>query len=174
MITDKMEKALNSQIEMEAYASFLYLSMASWCDQQGMEGTSQFFYRQAAEEHDHMMGIFKYVLEMDGRALVPSVAQPPHEFKTVQSIFADVYVHEQKVTKAINALVDLATKENDHSTHNFLQWYVTEQREEEALMRSILDKLKLIGDGPQSLYFIDKEITQLNAQASAQSETPRP
>jgi ferritin len=168
MLSEKMEAALNEQINMEAYASFFYLSIASWCEHQGLEGTAQFFYRQSAEEHDHMMRIFRYVLEMDRRAIAPPIEQPPIEFKGIQTIFDDVYAHEQKVTKSINNLVDLANKENDHSTHNFLQWYVTEQREEEALIRNILDKLKLIGDGPQSLYFIDKEITEINAQAASQ------
>lgn len=168
MLSEKMESALNDQIAMEGYASFLYLSMASWCEFHGMEGTSQFFYRQATEEHDHMMRIFRYVLEMDSKAIVPAIAQPPTQFKSIQSIFDDVYAHEQKVTASINQLVTLAAEENDHSTHNFLQWYVSEQREEEALIRSILDKLKLIGDGPQSLYFIDKEITQINTQVQAQ------
>lgn len=166
MLSEKMAAALNDQVSMEAYASSLYLSMASWCDHQGLEGTSQFFYRQSAEEHDHMMRIFKYILEMDNRAIVPSVNQPPKEFTSIQSIFDEVYTHEQKVTKSINKLVNLANEENDHSTHNFLQWYVTEQREEEVLIRNILDKLKLIGDGPQSLYFIDKEITDINTQTS--------
>lgn len=166
MLSEKMEAALNQQIGMEAYASFLYLSMASWCEHQGLEGTSQFFYRQSVEEHDHMMRVFKYVLEMDKRAIVPAVEQPPVNFASIQSIFQDVYAHEQKVTSAINKLVNLANEENDHSTHNFLQWYVTEQREEEVLIRNILDRLRLIGDGPQSLYFIDKEITEINAQTA--------
>ncbi len=164
MLSKKMESALNTQIELEAYASFLYLAMASWCDEQGMEGSTQFFYRQSAEENDHMMRIFRYVLEMDGKAIVPAVKRPPTSFKSIQQVFQDVYLHEQKVTKAINDLVDLSNKENDHSTHNFLQWYVAEQREEEALMRSILDKVNLIGKGPQSLYFIDKEIIAINSQ----------
>lgn len=166
MLTSKMEKALNDQIGMEGYASFLYLSMASWCEDQGMEGTAEFFYRQAAEEHDHMMRIFRYVLEMDGKSIVPKIDKPPHDFEDIQTIFNDVYAHEQKVTRAINELVDLANKENDHTTHNFLQWYVAEQREEEALVRGILDKIKLIGDGAQSLYFIDKEVTIINEQAA--------
>jgi ferritin len=166
MLSEKMEAALNQQIGMEAYASFLYLSMAAWCEHQGLEGTSQFFYRQSVEEHDHMMRIFKYVLEMDKRAIVPAVEQPPVNFASIQSIFQDVYAHEQKVTSAINKLVNLANEENDHSTHNFLQWYVTEQREEEVLIRNIRDRLRLIGDGPQSLYFIDKEITEINAQTA--------
>ncbi len=167
MLSKKMESALNRQIELEAEASFLYLSMASWCDQQGMEGCTQFFYRQSAEENGHMMRIFRYVLEMDGKAVVPAIRKPPMSFKSIQQVFNDVYAHEQKVTSSIGALVELSNQESDHITHNFLQWYVSEQREEEALMRSILDKVNLIGEGPQSLYFIDKEIVEINSQLTS-------
>ncbi len=162
MLENKIEQALNDQIAMEGYASFLYLSMASWCEQQGLEGTSQFFYRQSAEEHDHMMRIFRYILEMDGKAVSPEVKQPPQKFESIQKIFDDVYEHEQKVTRSISKLVELADEMDDHTTYQFLQWFVLEQREEETLVRSILDKLKIIGDGPQSLYFIDKEVTMIN------------
>ncbi len=167
MLSKKMESALNAQIELEAYASFLYLSMASWCDVQGMEGATEFFYRQSEEERSHMMRIFRYILEMDGHAVVPAIKKPPMSFESIQQVIKDVYKHEQNVTKSINDLVDLSNKQNDHTTHNFLQYYVAEQREEEALMRSILDKVNLIGDGPQSLYFIDKEISQINESVTA-------
>jgi ferritin len=159
-----MEKALNEQVETEGYASFLYLSMASWCEQQGMNGSAQFFYRQSAEEHAHMMKIFHYLLEMDGKAHAPAIKKAPSDFKSVRSVFEMVYEQEQKVTQCIHDLVELAMAENDHATHNFLQWYVAEQREEEALVRDILDKIKLIGDGAQSLYFIDKEVDAVNQQ----------
>lgn len=164
MISKKMQAALNGQLVLEAYASHLYLAMASWFDMQGLEGCAQFMFRQSDEERMHKMKIFQYLLEMDAKAIVPEVSKPPESFKSVQEVFKSAYAHEQKVTKAINGLVDLAIQENDHSTHNFLQWYVEEQREEETLMRSILDKINLIGDGPQSLYFIDKEIDLVNAQ----------
>ena len=164
MISKKMQTALNEQIALEAYASHLYLSMAAWFDLQGLEGCAQFMYKQSDEERLHEMRILKYLLEMDTPAIVPEVAQPPATFKSVPEVFKSAYGHEQKVTKSINAIVDLAITENDHATHNFLQWYVNEQREEEALMRSILDRINLIGDGPQSLYFIDKEIESVNAQ----------
>jgi ferritin len=165
MISNAMVAALNQQISLEAYASFLYLSMASWCDREGMEGCALFMHRQSAEERMHMLKIFDYLSEVDGHALTPEIKQPPHEFSSVQEMFQKVYIHEQKVTASINELVALSNKENDHSTGVFLQWYVNEQREEEALMRSILDKIKLIGDGPQCLYFIDLEIAKINASA---------
>ena len=103
-----------------------------------------------------------YISEVNGHALAPAVAQPPHSFDSVHKLFEQVYAHEQKVTASIHELISLSYKDNDHTTLNFLQWYVTEQREEEALMRNILDRLKLIGDGPMSLYYIDKEIEKIN------------
>ena len=163
MLSKKMETALNKQISLEAYASFLYLAMASWCDSQGFEGATAFMHNQSEEEREHMLRIFHYISEVDGYALTPKIAQPPHDYSTIQEMFAKVYAHEQKVTKSIHDLVALSVKEKDHTTYNFLQWYVEEQREEENLMRTILDKIKLIGDGPQSLYFIDQEVTKIHA-----------
>ena len=167
---ETMSAALNAQLEKEGYASFLYLSMASWLDHKGLNGAAQFMYRQSNEERDHMMRIFDYLLEMDQKAVVPSISQPPSDFDSVQKLFANAYEHEQSVTASINTLVDLSIKENDHATNNFLQWYVEEQREEEALMRQIMDTISLIGDGPQSLYFIDKELDAINSQEEKASE----
>ena len=162
MLSKKMEAALNQQMELESYASFLYLSMASWCDQKAMEGCTQFMERQSEEEREHMLRIFHYINELDGHALVPAVSQPPHDFGDVKSMFEEVYRHEQKVTASIHDLVALSQEEKDPTTYNFLQWYVDEQREEEALMRTILDRITLIGDGPQSLYYLDKEVEKIN------------
>ncbi len=166
MISKNMEAALNEQISLEGYASFLYLSMAVWCDNKGLSGCYQFLIRQSDEERLHMMKIFEYLADVDGLALTPGIQEPPRQFKSVQEIFKTVYAHEQKVTKCINNLIELASKENDYSTQTFLQWYVNEQREEEALMRNVLDRINLIGDGPQSLYFIDKELESINIQAA--------
>lgn len=161
-----MENALNEQIGLEGYASFLYLSMASWCEREGLEGCARFLYRQSDEERMHMLRIFRYINEVDGHAVSPSIAQPSLEFDSVQALFKQVYEHEQKVTRAINTLVALSYEEKDHTTLSFLQWYVNEQREEEALMRGILDRIRLIGDGPRSLYYIDKEVDQINQQTT--------
>lgn len=171
MLSSKMEVALNKQLELEGYASFLYLSMASWCEREGLEGCAKFMYRQSTEENEHMMRIFNYINEVDGHALAPAINQPPHTFESVKVLFDQVYAHEQKVTAAINNLVALSYEEKDHATLNFLQWYVEEQREEEALMRTILDRIKLIGDGPQSLYYIDLELEKINEiEAAAEAE----
>ncbi len=168
MISNSMEAALNRQIEMEGFASFLYLSMASWCDKKGLAGCAEFMHRQSDEERVHMMKIFHYISEVDGRALSPGIPTPPSEWDSVQEMFQQVFKHEQKVTASIYELLNQSIAENDFGTQNFLQWYVSEQREEEALMRTILDKITLIGDGPMSLYYIDKEIASISAQAIAQ------
>lgn len=167
MVSEKIEKALNEQIGLEGYASFYYLAMASWCEDQGLEGCANFMHRQSEEERVHMLKLFHYINEMDGFAITPAIAQPPLKFDSVQEMFKLVYQHEQKVTQSIHSLVALSLEEKDHSTYNFLQWYVEEQREEEALMRTILDKIKLIGGGPQSLYYIDKELDKINQQQLA-------
>ena len=167
MITKNMEEALNHQIALEGYASQYYLAMASWCDRQGMEGAAEFLHFQSVEEREHMLKLFHYLSEVDGFAITPAIEQPPLEFDSVQQVFQLVFEHEQKVTQSINDLVAICYKENDYNTLNFLQWYVEEQREEENQARSVLDKIKLIGEGGQSLYYIDKEMKKFLANAMA-------
>ncbi len=170
MISEKMIAALNEQIKLEGYASFLYLSMASWCNHQALEGCSRFMHRQSDEERFHMLKIFNYLYEVDGHALTPAIPEPPHTFDKVQSMFQQVYEHEQKVTRSIHQLVDLANQENDYATVHFLQWYIEEQREEESLIRTVLDRIKLIGYGPQSLYYIDKEVAAIHSMEGAENK----
>jgi ferritin len=167
MLSKTIEAALNKQISLEGYASYLYLSMASWCERESLSGCAEFMHRQSEEEREHMLKIFNYINEIGEHALTPSIPQPPHEWTSIQELFHEVFAHEQKVTASIDAIVKLASSENDHRTFNFLQWFIEEQMEEEALMQTILDRIKLIGDGPQSLYYIDKEVAQINTQAIA-------
>jgi len=163
MLNERMNDALNQQIGMEGYASFLYLAISTWCENQALSGCSQFFRRQSEEENMHMLKIVDYISEVDGKVIIGGIEQPPADFSSINNIFELTLAHEQKVTQSINRLVDLAQEVNDHGTHNFLQWYVEEQREEENLIRTILDKIKLIGEGPLSLYYIDKEVEQINS-----------
>jgi ferritin len=171
MLSQKTLEALNQQIVMEGYSSAAYLSMASWCDREGLEGCAKFFYAQAEEERMHMLKIVHYINDMDCHALVPAVKQPPREFDSIQALFEAVYEQEKKVTKSIYELVTITEEENDHTTNLFLQWYVAEQREEETQVRNILDKIKIIGTGGQSLYFIDQEIEKINQQRSEEEES---
>ncbi len=167
MLSEKIQEALNAQITLEATASANYLAMASWCDREGLNGCAAFFYAQSDEERMHMLKIVHYVNEMDGHALIPAVAKPQSEFESIQKIFQTVYEQEQEVTASINNLMSMSQNEHDHATTVFLQWYVAEQREEEAQVRDILDKIKLIGAGSQSLYYIDKELERINKQREA-------
>ncbi|MBK7410449.1 MAG: ferritin [Saprospirales bacterium] len=162
MLSKAMEKSLNEQIALEGYASFLYLSMASWCENQTLTGCAAFMFRQSEEERQHMLRIFHYINDVGEHALTPAVAQPPYEWPSIQVLLEQVYAHEQKVSASIDRLVAQSYEEKDHKTLSFLQWYVEEQREEETLMRTILDRIRLIGEGPQSLYYIDKEISAIN------------
>ncbi|NRB61642.1 MAG: ferritin [Saprospiraceae bacterium] len=170
MISDKMKNALNEQIQLEGQASSLYLSMSVWCDQKGLEGCAQFLRRQSEEEREHMLRIFDYMSEVDVMALTPGIQEPEHDFPSIQELFKRVYAHEQKVSNSIYRLLQIALEENDYTTQHFLQWYVAEQKEEENLMRSILDKINLIGEGPMTLYYIDKEVAAINLLEEAAEE----
>lgn len=158
MLSPKIEKALNQQIALEAQSSFTYLAMASWADVNGYANSARFLYAQSSEERDHMLKLFNYINDAGGHALAPEVKVKNHNYKTLENLFVDTLKNEQSVTQSINDLVDLCLKERDHSTHNFLQWYVSEQHEEEKSFRAILDLFKIIGTDGKGLYHIDKEI----------------
>lgn len=164
-MNSKIEKALNEQIEEEAFASQIYLSMASWAENNGLNGTAQFMYTHSDEERFHMLKLVKFVNERGGKAIIPPVAKPPVDFKTLEDIFTRLLEHEISVTKSINDLVGLCLDERDYTTHNFIQWYVSEQLEEEALARTILDKIKLIGNDKGGMYLFDKDMENSTIQA---------
>lgn len=165
MLSEKMEAALNKQAQMEAQASQIYLAMASWADVQGFDGITQFLYAHADEERMHMLKLMKFVNERGGHAKVPALEQPEGDYDSFKVVFQKVYDHEVLVSNAINDLVDIALQEKDYATHNFLQWYVSEQIEEESMARTILDKISLIGDDKGGLYLFDNDLKQLVGQA---------
>jgi len=171
MVTKKIEQVLNKQIELESYSSQFYLAMASWAENNGMNGVSEFLYRQSDEERTHMLKLVRYVNERGGKALIPSLSQPPKEFKTLTNVFESLYKHEVMISTEINNMIEVCLKEKDYTTHNFLQWYVAEQIEEEALARTILDKLHLIGNDKGGLYLFDRDLASLTGQSVA-AETP--
>ena len=167
MINKQIEEALNKQISAEANASHFYLAMASWAESKGFEGVSNFFYSQSDEERQHMLKLVKYVNERGGHAIVPAVQEPLKIFDCLTHVFQDFLNHEVHVSKLINDLVHICYEHRDYTTQNFLQWYVAEQIEEEALARTILDKLKLIGDDKGGLYLFDRDINQLTVTSAA-------
>jgi ferritin len=158
MIAKKVEAALNQQIELEAASSQYYLAMASWAETQGLEGVAAFLYAQSDEERLHMLKLVKYINERGGHAMIPALKAQPQKFKSVQFVFEEVLEHEVLVSTEINKCVDICIREKDYTTQNFLQWYVSEQIEEEATARRILDKLKFIGGDKGGLYFFDRDL----------------
>ena len=163
----QIETALNEHSSKEASSSQYYLSMASWAGTKGLSGTALFMYAHSDEERFHMLKLVKFVNERGGRAIVPSIPQPPSDFDTVQRMFELLLEHELTVTQSINEVVDICLKEKDYTTHNFMQWYVSEHMEEEALARSILDKLNLIGNEKGGMYLFDREMLEIaNASGS--------
>ena len=167
MITKQVEAELNKQIQYEAFSSQLYLAMASWAEVQGYEGVASFMYRHSDEERTHMLKLVKFVNERGGQAVIPLLEAPPTQYKGLLSLFEELLKHEMEITNKINELVHLTLAEKDYTTHNFLQWYVSEQIEEEALARTVLDKLKLIGEEPGGgLYMFDRDITSIIATSA--------
>mgnify|MGYP001613912399 FL=1 len=161
MLSKKIESALNKQIAQESFASSYYLSMASWCEFKGLEGAAGFLYRQSAEERSHMLKIFKYVNESGGHAISPEINKSPDNYKSVVEVFKLALKQEQQNTTSINQLIDLCLRDKDYSTFNFLQWYVSEQHEEEMVFKNILDKIEIIGTDGKGIYMIDKAIAKI-------------
>ena len=154
----RVAQALNDQIEKEASSSQFYLAMASWAENNGLNGTAKFMYSHSDEERFHMLKLVKFVNERGGKAIIPKIGQTQKEFKDLVNVFELLLAHEIMVTDSINNLVDICLQEKDYSTHNFVQWYVSEQLEEEALARTVLDKLKLIGGDKGGMYMFDRDL----------------
>lgn len=158
MISKKMAKALNDQLKNELFSSYLYLSMSSWSTSQGLKGFANWFYVQAKEEMVHALKFYNYILDQGETVELQEIPKPENDFKNPVNVFEEVLKHEQFITKSIYNLVDLALEERDHATNAFLQWFVTEQVEEEASVNEILDQLKLTKADGNGIFMIDKEL----------------
>lgn len=167
MLSESLVNHLNRQINLEFYSANMYLQMSSWCEYKGLEGCADFLKLHAREEMGHMHRLFNYVNETGAVALLGSIEAPPTDFKDVRDVFEKTYEHERHVTKKINELADVALKEKDYSTFNFLQWYVGEQHEEEKLFKSILDKIEIIGIDGRGVFFFDSEMKGMAARKAA-------
>jgi ferritin len=164
MLNKKVEDICNRQVEREGFSSNLYLSMASWAENNGMAGIASWLYVQADEERLHMLKFIKYINERGGKAIVPAFKKPAAVFKSVEDVFAQVLAHEEFVTASINEIVQVTMEVKDYTTQSFLQWFVNEQIQEEASAHSILDKLRLVGKN--NLYIFDRDILSLRAAES--------
>lgn len=162
MLSKKMADALNQQVLMEAASSQAYLAMGSWAEiQPGLKGVTEFFFRHSDEERMHMLKLIHFINERGGFAVVPALNQPVLTFVSLKQAFEELLKHELAVSNSINDLVEIALSEKDYATHNFLQWYVMEQMEEERLAREMNDKLELIGDDRSGLYLFDRDIVNI-------------
>lgn len=169
MLTKKVEDICNRQIEREGYSSNLYLAMASWAETNGFGGVASWLYAQADEERLHMLKFIKYVNERGGSAVIPALGKPAPVFDGVEEMFREVLKHEEFITASINEIVALTLDEKDFNTYNFLQWFVSEQVEEEASVRAILDKVKLVGKA--NMYQFDRDIMSLRTPPAASKTT---
>lgn len=160
MISSDIVKMLNEQIAKEMYAANLYLSMSSWCYENSFDGAGIFLFQHADEESGHAKRLITYLNETDSRVSIMQVSAPESQFESLLDVFEKTYAHEQKITQSINELVDFTLQKKDYATFNFLQWYVSEQHEEEALFRGIVDKIKLIGSHGDGPYLADRFIKE--------------
>jgi ferritin len=168
MLNKKIEAALNTQVALEAESSQFYLAMASWAENNGYNGVANFFYMHSDEERMHMLKLVKYINERGGKASIAALKAPNTNFKSLDIVFQNLLKHEVTVSNEINGLVEICLREKDYTTHNFLQWYVAEQIEEEALARNILDKLKLIGTDKGGLYLFDRDLANYKPSPSSE------
>ena len=163
MLNKKIEDICNRQVEREGYSSNLYLAMASWAEVNGLSGVAGWMYSQSDEERIHMLKFIKYINERGGKAVMPAIKKPATDFKGVDEVFKEVLKHEEFITASINEIVALTLEEKDFNTHNFLLWFVMEQVEEEASVRIVLDKLRLVGKN--NMYEFDRDIMGLRRPA---------
>ncbi|MFC1795125.1 ferritin [Planctomycetota bacterium] len=160
MISKKMEKALNEQVNAELYSAYLYLSMEAYFKSLNLNGFANWMRVQTQEEVAHAMKIYGFIDERGGRITLKAIEGPQTKWDSPLALFKDVYKHEQKVTSLINNLVNLAIEEKDHATNTFLQWFVNEQVEEEASADQVVQQLKMMEKAPGGMFMLDRELGQ--------------
>jgi ferritin len=160
MVNKKIEGVLNQQVNAELYSSYLYLSMSAYFQSINLPGFANWMRVQAQEELVHAMKFYDFINERGGRVTLQKIDSPPTKWASPLDVFENTYKHEQKVTGLINDLVNLAVGEKDHATNIFLQWFVTEQVEEEASADEVVQKLKLVGKDSGGLFMLDGEMGQ--------------
>jgi len=158
MLSKKLQDALNKQINEEYYSSYIYLAMAAYLEDANLDGCAHWMRMQAQEEYQHAMKIFDYMVDRGGRVELREVKAPPREWTTPLAVFEASLEHEKYMTANINTLADLCIEEKDHATNNLLQWYVSEQVEEEAQVEDIVKKLKMMGSDGPGLFLMDREL----------------
>lgn len=157
-LSKTVQDALNEQMKQEFYAAYLYLSMSAYCSSSNFEGFAKWLRMQATEEVAHAMRIYDYVEDRGGRVLLQAIPQPATEFPSIIVVFEQARDHERKVTSMINRLYEIVDEEKDYASHSFLEWFLTEQIEEEKQSSKIVESLRLAGDHPGALLMLDREM----------------
>ncbi|HHF58812.1 MAG TPA: ferritin [Thermoplasmatales archaeon] len=168
MLSERMMKALNKQLNAELYSAYLYLSMAAYFESKNLKGFANWMRVQAQEELTHAMKFFDYINERRGRVYLEAIEKPPIEWKSPLDVFEATYEHEVKVTSMINDLVNMAMEEKDHATYNMLQWFVAEQVEEEASADEVRQQLRMIKEDGRGIMMLDRELKQRTFTPPAQ------
>ena len=163
-ISSELVKAINDQISYESSATHAYVAIGSWCERIGYSGSATFFFEQAAEENTHMLKFVHYLNTAGAEAIIPATEKPQRNFDSLEATFQAGLKSEQTVTRLINNLVEIAEKEKDRATYSFLQWFVSEQIEEETLFETILQKFELIGRDKLAIYQIDQSLTSIRRE----------
>jgi ferritin len=156
MMNKKLQDALNAQLNAESYSAHLYMSMSAYFQSVNLKGMAHWMRLQAAEETAHELKFFDYILSRGGKVALGQIGAPPTDWESPLAVFEAAYEHETQVSAKINKLVDLALAESDHASNAFLQWFVTEQVEEEESVLEIVDQLKLIADDRGALFMLDR------------------
>ena len=170
MLNKKVEKSLIQQIALEEQSSRIYMAMASWCEVSGFSGAAKFLYKHSDEERMHMTKLIKYVNDKGGHATLQTLEVPGTTYKSLLDVFEQILKHEEFVTESINKLFEIAFKEKDFTTSQFLQWYIEEQIEEESTFKGTLDKFRLAGNETGGLFHLDKELDGLALTEIAPAE----
>lgn len=158
MISQKMQDAINTQIQAEMYSAYLYLSMSAYCESKSLKGFANWLNVQYQEETFHATKLMAYLGERGGKVRLATIDAPPCEFGSMVELFEKVQDHEQHVTSLINKLYEVAVAEKDFAAQIFLQWYINEQVEEEASVGEVLDKLAVLGEKTSEILYLDKEL----------------
>ena len=170
MLSQKMEENLNKQINAEMYSAYLYLAMSSYFEEQNLPGFANWLYIQAQEEMTHAMKIYRYINDRGGKVALYPIDGPPDSWENPIQVAEEVFAHEQKVTEMIYKLVNMAKEEKDHSTDNMLQWFVSEQVEEEKNADELVRQLKIVNGEGQGLLMLDRELGQRQFVDETQQE----
>lgn len=160
MLSEKLLKALNEQMNFEFESAHIYMAMAAWCSHESLDGFANFFLVQAEEERYHAMKFYTYINDRGKRATITGFQTPQNDFESILDIFEHAYQHEQKVTKSIYHLSDIALDEREHATIQFLKFFLDEQVEEESMFDSIIQKLKRIQNDNNALFMLDDEFAK--------------